>query len=174
MPTITHAFTNPKADGADATVVRPSDWNAVHTVDATTLSGYSYDYATSTSPVSLTGSTEGTANTVITGGTVAYDGATEVLIAVYIPHLESSTTSGASSIALLYEDSTLLGRIGIVTTTAAATARTTVSSIVKRTPSNASHQYIVKAYSTAGTGIAGGGAGGTADYVAGFLRVTRA
>lgn len=31
-PAITHAFTNPKADGADATIVRPSDWNAAHTL----------------------------------------------------------------------------------------------------------------------------------------------
>ena len=27
---IKHAFTNPKADGPDTTVVRPSDWNADH------------------------------------------------------------------------------------------------------------------------------------------------
>ena len=25
-----HAFTSAKADGADATLVRPSDWNALH------------------------------------------------------------------------------------------------------------------------------------------------
>lgn len=28
---VRHAFTDPKADGADATIVRPSDWNADHT-----------------------------------------------------------------------------------------------------------------------------------------------
>lgn len=28
--TITHAFVNPKADGADTTITRPSDWNAAH------------------------------------------------------------------------------------------------------------------------------------------------
>jgi hypothetical protein len=28
---VKHAFTNPKSDGGDATVVRPSDWNASHT-----------------------------------------------------------------------------------------------------------------------------------------------
>lgn len=30
---VTHTFTNPKADGGDATIVRPSNWNAVHTFD---------------------------------------------------------------------------------------------------------------------------------------------
>lgn len=29
-----HAFVNPKADGADATVQRPSDWNADHVLSA--------------------------------------------------------------------------------------------------------------------------------------------
>lgn len=29
---ITHTFVNPKADGGDATITRPSDWNAAHTI----------------------------------------------------------------------------------------------------------------------------------------------
>lgn len=32
--TITHTFTSPKADGADATLVRPSNWNDTHTIAA--------------------------------------------------------------------------------------------------------------------------------------------
>jgi hypothetical protein len=31
MP-VSHAFTNTKADGSDATITRPSDWNAGHVV----------------------------------------------------------------------------------------------------------------------------------------------
>lgn len=30
---ITHTFVSAKADGGDATLVRPSNWNAVHTID---------------------------------------------------------------------------------------------------------------------------------------------
>ncbi len=33
MPNIKHAFVNPKADGGDATIARPSDWNAEHVLD---------------------------------------------------------------------------------------------------------------------------------------------
>lgn len=33
MATVVHAFTNPKSDGPDTSVIRPSDWNAAHTVD---------------------------------------------------------------------------------------------------------------------------------------------
>lgn len=34
---VKHAFNNPKADGADATIARPSDWNAAHTIDPATI-----------------------------------------------------------------------------------------------------------------------------------------
>lgn len=30
---VVHAFVNPKADGADATIVRPSNWNELHTLN---------------------------------------------------------------------------------------------------------------------------------------------
>ena len=33
MPNIKHAFTSGKADGGDATIVQPSNWNAEHVVD---------------------------------------------------------------------------------------------------------------------------------------------
>ena len=29
---VTHAFTSPKADGGDATLVQPSNWNAAHSL----------------------------------------------------------------------------------------------------------------------------------------------
>ena len=37
MATITHTFVSAIADGADATVVQPSDWNADHTITDLTL-----------------------------------------------------------------------------------------------------------------------------------------
>jgi hypothetical protein len=37
LPSIAHPFTNPKADGADATVTRPSNWNAAHTLTGLVL-----------------------------------------------------------------------------------------------------------------------------------------
>jgi hypothetical protein len=35
MGNITHAFTNLHADGSDTSLVRPSDWNAAHTIPTT-------------------------------------------------------------------------------------------------------------------------------------------
>jgi len=39
MAGITHSFTSPKADGPDTTLVRPSDWNAAHSVSDIALTG---------------------------------------------------------------------------------------------------------------------------------------
>jgi hypothetical protein len=37
MSGVKHAFTNPKSDGTDATVTRPSDWNADHATAETDI-----------------------------------------------------------------------------------------------------------------------------------------
>jgi len=41
---ITHTFVNGKADGADATIVRPSDWNANHTITPDTIANILSDH----------------------------------------------------------------------------------------------------------------------------------
>ena len=43
MAGIKHNFTSPKADGSDATVVRPSDWNAEHTIEDGALGSVKLD-----------------------------------------------------------------------------------------------------------------------------------
>lgn len=39
---VKHSFTDPKADGGDSTIVRPSDWNANHVVDEFVSSAITY------------------------------------------------------------------------------------------------------------------------------------
>jgi len=41
---ITHSMVNGKADGADATIVRPSDWNANHTITPDTIANILSDH----------------------------------------------------------------------------------------------------------------------------------
>lgn len=57
---VKHAFTNPKADGGDATIVRPSNWNADHTIDPGSISRAQLD-ATGKGWQFLGGSTLGSA-----------------------------------------------------------------------------------------------------------------
>ena len=43
MPRITHAFVSGKSDGGDATLVRPSNWNAAHVGSSHALDSYAID-----------------------------------------------------------------------------------------------------------------------------------
>src|SRR2546430_2095358 len=46
-----HAFTDPKADGGDATIVRPTNWNAEHTLTGTAGSVLGFDASNNASEV---------------------------------------------------------------------------------------------------------------------------
>lgn len=135
--------------------------------------GHEFDYVAVTSALTVTAVTEGTAQTFITGSSVAYDGSTIVIIEVYCPGVQGSSTNNSSMLVILYEDSTLLGIIG-QTRSSANSATSPMLARVRRTPSNASHQYIAKVYSTAGTdGVLNAGTGGTGNRVAAYLRVIK-
>lgn len=138
--------------------------------------GYEFDYTEVTSSVTISATTEGTANNVVTSGSVAYDGSTVVFIEFFCPRVNTSTTSASSIVLLLYEDSTLLGRLGLVKTVAAASDITPVLLKRRRTPSNASHTYSIKAYSTSGTTSSqlDAGTGGTGVELPLYIRITKA
>jgi hypothetical protein len=142
---------------------------------ASDLAGQELNYVAFTSDVLPTNSAEASADTVVTSGSVAYDGSTIVQIEFYSPDVGTPSVSGSTIILLLYEDSTLLGRIAVIRTVAASQLRLPVRTALRRTPSNASHTYTVKAIvsSTTGGPFVTGGAGGAATGVAGFIRITR-
>lgn len=131
-------------------------------------------YTAFTSNVSVTATTEGTANTVVgpTSG-VTFDGSTIALIEFYCPNYSHSADSLAT--ILLYEDSTLLGQIHQFKPGAATgNANGAIHTVLRRTPSAASHTYTVKALVASGTLTISAGTGGTGAFVAGCVRVSRA
>ena len=89
--TVTHPFVSAIADGADATVVRPSNWNATHSISGT------LDVANGGTGVT---SSTGTGNTVLSASPTF----TGTLAAAAIT---ASTTLGVTG------NSTLTGRVGI-------------------------------------------------------------
>lgn len=136
--------------------------------------GYEFDYAQITTDVNVTHTTDGTADTLITGASVAYDGSTVVWIEVYTPRLQAPNSASAFTYVSLYEDSTLLGYLGIVRFGSASVNNwAPMLGRIRRTPSNASHQYIVKGVVSTGTGVFGAGAGGT-DYAPAYIRIVKA
>jgi hypothetical protein len=145
-------------------------------------SGASYvsgemDYVQFTAPVSITATTEGTANTVVTGASVAYDGSTVVYVEFFAPNAqpEVTATGQAMSFVLLDGASVLAGFYTRIRTPGSAAAlQVPINARRRLTPSAGSHQYIVKAFVSTGTGSVNAGAGGTGDYPPGFIRVVKA
>jgi hypothetical protein len=146
------------------------------TVDDTHAGGHhqsELDYVQITSAVSLTATTEGTAHTCITGTSQAYE-AVPTLIEVSSPHIGTpADAAGRAVIVLLYDGATLLGRIGTFITPVAAETRFAFRGAYRLTPTAATHQYIIKAYVTGGTGSFAAGAGGSGTNLPAFLRITR-
>jgi hypothetical protein len=117
--------------------------------------------------VSVTATTEGTANTVVTASAFSFDGATEVLIEFFAV----DAVPGTGQLNLwLYDGGSSIGLLGFRTT-----ARSPGGPLRRYlTPSNASHTYSIRASVDAGTGQLSAGAGGAATNLPGYIRITKA
>lgn len=139
---------------------------------STDLAGKELDYVAFTSPVSVTGTSEGAANTVVTGSSISYDGATVIQVEVYAPRW--SCGPSGTIVVDLYMDSTIQGRIGVFTSPAAnASAAGGTLRSPHITPSNASHTFTIKAWRGTADGEVTAGTGGTGAYMNGYIRVVR-
>lgn len=125
------------------------------------------DYVETTSPLTITATSDATAQSFITGTSQSYSGA-RIRIEVFAPYLSSG--SGQSALFNLFDGSTDLGRIA----ENFGASDSAVMVVRYLTPSAGSHQYIVKAWKTGGTASAGAGAGGTATYLPAYLRISEA
>lgn len=141
--------------------------------------GHQFDYVEKTTQVTVAGTAEGGETTVVTGSSVAYDGSTAVWIEFFCPRVAvSPSAAGRGVIVTLYEDSTVLGRFGLLVPTfvSGLTHIEPMKLERKVTPSNASHTYTVKAWkSTSGDVVTFDfGNSGSGVEVPGFIRITKA
>jgi hypothetical protein len=162
---ITHTFVIAKSDGGEATLVRPSDWNAAHVIEL--------DYAQRTSNLSVTATTEGGADTIVTGNSVSYDGSTVVLIEFFAINVRANQTAAASIDFVLFEDGSSIGIIGRVTETSVQNTGRPIHLSRRMTPASGSHTYSMRAYVSTGTGFVVAGAGGSGQFMPGFIRITK-
>jgi len=132
---------------------------------ATGGSGGELDYAQITSNANVTATTEATANTIITGASVAYSGSQIVIIEFFADGVQKGSTVIQ---IVVYDGASSIGRIGVSTTTS------TVYGVRRITPSNASHTYSIRAFVDAGTGVIFAGAGGNGNTAPAFLRISAA
>ncbi len=126
------------------------------------------DYVERTSPLTVTATSDITAQTFIDGNAVTYDGSTRIKVTLSAPY---ATSPSSQNLAFtLWDGSTDLGRLAIVGFDPAGNAPVFAERFL--TPSAGSHTFHIKAFVTSGTGSAGAGAGGTAAYEPAYLRIT--
>jgi hypothetical protein len=112
----------------------------------------------------VTATSSATAQTVIAGTAHSYDGATPVVIEIYLAQMQAP--SGSSLIVELFDGSTRIGRCFESNNVA-----TGGMAFYRFTPSNASHTYNIKAYVGSGTGTIYCASGSGVNALPGFVRV---
>lgn len=137
--------------------------------------GHEFDYAEVTSGTSVTATAEASANTVVSGNAVTYDGSTRIHVQVFCPSILPDLGASQRSILFwLFDGSSSIGRIGAAVTPAAANMHVPFTGARLLTPSNASHTYSLRATVSAGTGTASAGAGGAGNVMPAYIRIVKA
>lgn len=160
--------------GAAGTVVRSTGSTNAYAYPP----GYEFNRVEITAQVTVTGTAEGSETTIVTGGSVSYDGST----AVDIEFCASRVTLAAGAvdrpaIFTLYEDSTALGRLCTLTSPVATqTFRFPIFARFRRTPTAGSHTYTVKAWknNSGDTFTVDAGLGGSGANMPVYVRVVKA
>lgn len=140
--------------------------------------GYEFDYVEKTSSTSITATSEGAANTVVTANAVAYDGSTIILVEFFAQEVEPP--AGNHNITLVLYDDTgggaaSIGKVGPFTSSDGTNLGRQLGAILHRrlTPSNATHTYSIRAFVDSGTGSVVAGAGGSGASMPAFIRQTK-
>ena len=134
-----------------------------------------YDQVT-TASISITGTTEGTATTLVSCAAHTFDGG-PVLCEVYCAILRPEAVVGNSTILALFEGATVIGRVinHRADTTANPNADLSMLGALRFTPSAASHTYTLAGWvvSTTGTPQLDSGAGGSGANSPSWVRFTK-
>jgi hypothetical protein len=130
--------------------------------------GVQVDYVPKTSDTSITATSEGTANTVITGTSQAY---LNVAYQVHFFCPQVALGAGGTITIVLLRGATVLGQS--VYKYDAGTSDSGIKVEVQDTPAASTFSYVVKAFRTTADGTVKAGAGGAGTLLPAFLRVTR-
>lgn len=152
-------------------LVLASVWNNEHVNNLLALTPIAYVEATGN--VSITGTTEAGATTLLDTGSLTYTGIPISIEAWLSVSLVSGFAVGDVVTLVLFDGSTALGQFGPVEAQEAATTVTEIAYVRRRlTPSAATHQYFLAAFHTgSGTAQMNAGAGGTTTQMPSAIRV---
>lgn len=131
--------------------------------------GYEITYKERTTSLSVTATSEGTAQDFITCDAVTFDGGA-VILSFYSPSLQAGTAAELD--ILLQEGSTVLGYLGNV---GGGSGTRNIGSFFsyRFTPSAGSHTYKVTAFRQTANGTVQAGVGGAGAFVPAYVRITK-
>ena len=134
--------------------------------------GHEFDYVEKTSNTTISATTEGAADTIVTGASVTYDGSTAVYIGFYATNIQ--VASGGSVTICLFQDGSAIGNLWF--NSGADTSENTPCGLVLRklTPSAGAHTYSIRGFRATGNGTIAGGAGGSGAAMPCFMRIFKA
>lgn len=135
--------------------------------------GYQWDYGQATSDVNVTATVEASANTIVTGNSVTYDGAA-VDVFFSVADCDPPNTAGNWMQFILFDGTSAIGVMGFVMAPATSSSRRPASGYRRITPSAGAHTYSVRGIVNAGTGVCYMGAAGAGTRVPGTIRITKA
>jgi hypothetical protein len=146
-------------------------WSGSAWVDLVTKS--ELQYTERTANLSITSTTETSADAVVQGASMAFDG-NPVLLEGFLPAVVPPAVAGAILHIWLYQDGLSIGRLGAVGNPAGAQMIAPVFAARRMTPSAGSHNYTIGATVSGSTGTVGAGPGGLGQYLPAYLRISRA
>ena len=134
---------------------------------------YEVDYVEFTSNVNVTATVEASADTIVSAGAVAFDGSIIAVVEFFTPAARPAASAAASIKYYLYDGASSIGLIAQQFSAAASSSIFECYGTRRLTPSNASHTYSIRAIVSTGTGVVVAGAGGSGNYVPGFIRISK-
>ena len=140
------------------------------------MQGQELGYAQLVSQVNQTSTSEAAPNDIVALPAITFDGVTPVMFDFFCQAVQAPAgTTGNVLYLALYDGSTVVQRIGMVTQCSAAGVANyfTMRGGCRLTPSAGSHTYKVGAYGTASGGAIIAGPGGAASTAPTWLRATR-
>jgi len=131
-------------------------------------------YTQVTASKTVTATVEASADLVVAGPAVTYDGSTAVVVEVFSPAVTPPLAAGASLFLWLYQDGASIGRLAGLVTPSATQLVLPVYAARRITPTAGSHAYSFAATVSGASGSVFAGAGGLGQYMPAFIRITRA
>lgn len=123
-------------------------------------------YTAFTADVSITATTEATANTVVTAGAFTADGSSAYVVEFFAPGVGTGTNVTK---LWLYQDGASIGQLGVSLILSGSATPVMVGR--RLVPASGSRTYSIRASVDAGTGTVYAGAGGNGNVCPGYIRV---